>query len=218
MRATAIRTLVHTNKPNEAFNKLLRVLQSGTFVDDIAHMEFANFCIHARLRRTAKLLAGFGDAINILKQKGMIGAYAATLLIGRAGTPDQLLEHAKELHSIWKNDYWLGRAIAGLYPRLHAASGHAAREYVQLLRSTNNPACERVLDYHFALMNDTAFVKQSSNYLKHNNESFPLKIYFPKAIQILSAKQNGPAASTYSAIIGNHPALAIDPFFKTWGF
>ena len=68
-----------------------------------------------------------------------------------------LLEHAKELQSIWKNDYWLGRAIAGLYPRLHAAPGHAAREYVQLLRFSNNPACERVLDYHFALMNDIAF-------------------------------------------------------------
>lgn len=218
MRATAIRTLVHTNKPNDAFNKLLRVLKSGVFVDDVAHIEFANFCVHSRLRRTPKLVAGFEEAVAILKKEGVIGAYAASLILGRVGTPDQLLEHARELYPVWKNDYWLGRAIAGLYPRLHGASGHAAREYVQLLRSTNNSACVRVLDYHFALMNDSAFLKQSSNYLRHDNGSFPLKVFFPKAIQILSAKQNAAAAKTYSAIVGNHPALVTDPFFKTWGF
>lgn len=218
MRATAIRTLVHTNKPNDAFNKLLRVLASGVFVDDIAHIEFADFCVHARLKRTSKLLNGFSDAIEILKSNGMIGAYAATLLLGRAGTPDQLLIHALKLYDLWKNDYWLGRAIAGLYPRVHAASGRVAREYVQLLRSSNNPACERVLEHHFSLMNDVAFVRNSSNYLKHNNESFPLKIFFPKALQILSAKQNAPASKTYSSILRKHPALTTDPFFKTWGF
>lgn len=218
MRATAIRMLVHTNKPNDAFYKLLRVLKSGLFVDDLAHIEFANFCVHSRLRRTSKLVTGFSEAIEILKQEGVIGAYAATLLLGRIGTPDQLLNHARELHPLWKSDYWLGRAIAGLYPRLHGSSGNAAREYLQLLRSSNNTACQRVVDYHFALITDTAFLKQSYNYLKHDNESFPLKIFFPKALQILSAKHNSAAAKTYAAIVKNHPALVSDPFFKTWGF
>lgn len=218
LRATAIRTLIHTNKPNDAFNKLLRVLKSGVFVDDLAHIEFANFCVHSRLKRTPKLVAGFDEAIAILKQEGVIGAYAATLLLGRVGTPEQLLDHAMELHAVWKNDYWLGRAIAGLYPRLHGATGNSAREYIKLLRSVHNVACERVLDYHFALMNDTAFLKQSSNYLKHDNPSFPLKLFFPKALQILSAKHNSAAAKTYSEIIVKHPALAADPFFKSWGF
>lgn len=218
MRATAMRTLVHTNKPNDAFNKLLRLLKSGAFVDDLAHIEFANFCVHSRLKRTPKLLAGFEEAVAVLKNEGVIGAYAATLLLGRVGTPDRLLEHAKDLHAVWKNDYWLGRAVAGLYPRLHGVTGHTAREYFQLLQSANNPACERVLEYHFALISDTAFLKLSSNYLKHDNGSFPLKLFFPKALQILSAKHNPAASKTYSSIVAKHPALTADPFFKTWGF
>lgn len=217
MRVTAIRTLVHTNQPNDAFNKLLRVLKSGLFVDDIAHLEFANFCVHARFRRTTKLMNGFKEAISILRHKGVIGAYAATLILARAGTPDELLAHAKELQGQWESDYWLGRAIAGAYPRLHG-SGHTAREYMQMIRSSNNSACQRVLDHHITLANNVSFVKQSLNYLKHDNESFPLKIFFPKALQILSVKQNTPAASYYSKVISNHPAISTDPFFKTWNF
>ena len=218
MRAAAIRTLVHTNKPNDAFNKLLRVLKSGVFIDDLAYIEFANFCVHSRLKRTPKLVAGFDEAIAVLNQGGVFGAYAATLLLGRVGTPVQLLDHAKDLHTVWKNDYWLGRAIAGLYPRLHGAAGQSAKEYRELLQSANNPACERVLEYHLALINDVVFLRQSYNYLKYDNGSFPLKVFFPKAVQILSVKYNSAAVKTYSEILVKHPALKADPFFKTWGF
>lgn len=218
MRTPAFRTLVHTNKPNEAFYEMLRVLRSGTFVDDIAHIEFANFCVHSRLRRSPKLLAGFDCAIEILAEKGMIGAYAATLLLGRAGTPEKILKHAMDLLPLWQKDYWLGRAIAGLYPRLHGIPGSAARDYLQLVRSANNQAAERVLDYHFSLMSDASFVTQTSKYLKHDNESFPLKLFFPKALQILSVRHNTSASATYAAIKGSHPALSNDAFFRTWGF
>lgn len=218
MRSPAIRALVHTSKPNEAFSKLLRILKSGLFVDDIAHIEFANFCVHSRLRRTTKLLKGLEEAATCLKGLGMIGGYAATLVLGRAATPERLLKHAIELEPRWKNDYWLGRCVAGLYPRVHAASTAVGREYLQLLRSTKNPACDRVLDYHFVLMNDAPFVKQCVNYLKHDNVSFPLKIFFPKALQILSVKQNTSAAASYAAILSKQTALRSDPFFKEWGF
>lgn len=218
MRSPALRTLVHTNKPNEAFNKLLPILKSDFFVDDITHIEFANFCVHSRLKRTTKLLNGLEDAARTLLPRGMIGAYAASLVLGRAANPQRLLEHAIELEPLWRNDYWLGRCIAGLYPRLHAAPAAIGREYLQLLRSANNPACDSVVDYHFALMTDAAFVKQCSNYLKHDNESFPLKIFFPKALQVLSVKQNASAASSYTSILTKQAVLSSDPFFKEWGF
>jgi len=218
MRSPALRTMVHTNKPNEAFYKLLRVFKGDLFVDDIAHIEFANFCVHSRLKRTPKLLNGVEEIVNALLPQGMIGTYAATLVLGRAATPQRLLEHAITLKPRWEKDYWLGRCFAGLYPRLHAAPGAVGREYLQLLRSANNPACDRVVDYHFALMNDAPFVKQCFNYLKHDNTSFPLRIFFPKALQILSVKQNASAAPTYAAILAEQPALGSDPFFKEWGF
>jgi len=218
MRSTALRTMIHTDKPNEAFYKLLRILKSGFFVDDIAHIEFANFCVNSRLKRTTKLLDGLEEAVSALLPRGMIGAYAASLLLGRAATPQRLLEHAIDLHPRWKNDYWLGRCIAGLYPRLHATSGTFGRDYLQLVRSANNPAIERVLDYHFALITDASFAKQCSNYLKHDNQSFPLKIYFPKALQILSVKHNTTASPMYAAILAKHPSLTLDPFFKEWGY
>ncbi|WP_210092765.1 RNA-directed DNA polymerase [Ruegeria sp. HKCCSP346] len=218
MRSSAFRTLVHTNRPNDAFNKLLRILKAGVFVDDVAYIEFANFCVHAKLKKTTKLNNGIQEAVGFMKQRGMIGAYAATLLFGRHGTPDQILSHAKELLPMWKGDYWLGRTFAGLYPRLHGAGGTTGIEYLQLLRSTDNNACQSVLDYHFALIHDVAFVKQCSNYLKNDNFSFPSKLYFPKALQILSVRHNTAASKTYAAIKSKHAALTKDPFFKTWGF
>ena len=71
MRATAIRTLMHTNRPNDAFNKLLRVLKSGVFVDDLAHIEFANFCVHSRLRVSATAWPYAARLDGWLKRQGM---------------------------------------------------------------------------------------------------------------------------------------------------
>ena len=67
-------------------------------------------------------------------------------------------------------------------------------------------------------MNDAAHVAKCKHYLQHDNETFPQKIFLPKALQILSVKQNVAVTATYVSILAAHPALKGDPFFATWDF
>lgn len=218
MRQPALRHLLHTKQPNTAFSLILPILLGGTFVDDLAHIEFANFCVHGRLKRTAKLLAGVGQAMSYLTEQGKVGMYSSLLIRSKVGTPAEILDYAKQIYPVWRSDYWLGRAVAGVYPRVFGGAKAVGAEFHRLIMSSNNQAAENVLNYHYALMNDPAFVKQSLSYLRHDNQTFPLRLYFPKALQILSVSYNSKAAADYAAIKAKHPSLAADPFFSTWGF
>lgn len=218
MRANAFRHITHTNRPNEAFNKILPILLSGTFVDDLAIIEFSNFVVHAKLKRTAKFLRGVDQAKLYLLSQGAIGAYVTTLILARTATPLELVDHSRNIFSLWKNSFWLGRCIAGLYPRVYGAGSGLPNTFLEMIARSGNKEARSVIDYHHRLINQPAFVMSSASYLKHDNETFPQKLYFPKALQILSVRHNAAAASAYSAIIKNHPVLATDPFFKLWGF
>lgn len=218
MRSTAFRHLVHSNSPNTAFYKLLQILLSGTFVDDIAHVEFANFCVHARLKRTPKLLLGLEKAATYLASHGPIGIWSAAMVRGRFDTAKGLLTFAEDNYADWRKDYWLARTIAGLYPRVFPTPGSIGADYKRLIRNSENQAAQSVLTYHYALMNDPAFVSKVKPYLIHDNGTFPLKLYFPKSLQILSVKQNSHTISTYTNIMSKHTCLTSDPFFAEWGF
>lgn len=218
MRSPAFRHLVHSKSPNTVFNTLLQILLSGTFVDDIGHVEFANFCVHARLKRTPKLLSGLEKAATYLACHGPIGLWSAAMVRGRFDTPQGLLSFAEDTLQDWRKEYWLARTIAGLFPRVFAAPGATGADYLRLVRNSDNQAAQSVLTYHYSLMNDPAFVIRAKPYLVHDNGTFPLKLYFPKSLQILSVKQNSHCSSTYTNIKSKHPCLASDPFFAEWGF
>ena len=217
MRSVAFRHLMHSKSPNTVFQKLKQLLLSGTFVDDLSHVEFANFCAHARFKKTSKLMMGLQEVAHYLQKQEVIGQYAATVVLGRYGTSSEILAHAHSCFTSWRNDYWLGRAIAGLYPRVFS-SGVDGANYLQLIQSSGNVNAHAVVDYHSSLMTDAAHVAKCKQYLQHDNETFPQKIFLPKALQILSVKQNSAVTATYASILSAHPALKGDPFFATWGF
>lgn len=217
MRSVAFRHLMHTTKANTVFNALKPILLRGTFVDDQAHIEVASFCAHARFKMTSKLMSGLAEVCEYLGKQGVIGLYSATLIKGRYATPGQLLDHAQTTYSVWRKDYWLGRAISGLYPRAFVG-GSSGSDYLRLIQRTNNTAAQDVVNYHHRLMNDAAFVTKCKSYLQHDNETFPQRIFFPKALQILSVKQNAAVGTLYNAIKAKHPAISADPFFGKWDF
>ena len=218
MRDAAFLNLLHNNRPNDAFNKCLSILKSGTFVDDAAYIEFSRFCVNARFRRTAKLMDGLEAATEVLNKQGLFGAYGATLILARISTPEELYAHAKSILPLWKSDFWLGRCVAGLYPRIAIRGGKLEADFIEMIKSTGNSAALQVISHHNSLMTDPKFVDRAFAYLKHDNESLPLKISLPKALQILSVKKNSASAKKYADIVARHPALSADAFFKLWGF
>jgi hypothetical protein len=99
-----------------------------------------------------------------------------------------------------------------------SGTGGTGAQYLQLLRSANSRCIEDVLEYHSRLMQDHAAVTRSMAYLVHDNETFPQKIYYPKALQILSVSKNVGAGSDYRKLLAKHTVLTKDPFFVAWGY
>jgi Reverse transcriptase (RNA-dependent DNA polymerase) len=77
MRGTAFRQLVHTRRPNQAMQSIFKILESGTFVDDYAFIELANFCVHAKFRDTAKLRGLIEATLGYLSGNGKVASYSS---------------------------------------------------------------------------------------------------------------------------------------------
>ncbi len=218
MRQTAFRHLTYSSKPNQVFYLLKILLCSGLFVDDAAHMDFSNFCIYAKFKKTNKLIAQMRAAAEFLNQCGPTGSYAATVILCRIGDPNDLINQAKFVFRNWPRCIWLCRAIAGFFPLVCNAPSPIPLEFLQLVRSSKDQSVTDVLDHQMRLANDLAYVLKNKTYLSAPNGSFPQKIYFPKALQILSVKMNVSAAPAFVDIASKHVALKADPFYKAWGF
>lgn len=218
MREVAFRHLSRVDLANSSLSKIVKILTSGFFVDDLAYVHFADFCVHAKFRRTAKLQRELESACEYLVGRGDIGVYAATIVLARFATPERILRHAESTYSVWSRHYWTGRTIAGTYPILYGAPAPVPVAFLELCRRASNSEIDSVINYHEMLIRDSSFVSTNLAYLSHSNASFPQGIYFPKSLQILSVKHNASAASAYARIRSNHPALASDPFFVARGY
>ena len=220
LRRTAFRELMFSDDPTEALKLILKILKKGTFVDDITYFDFANFCLHAQIPKNGKNVSNLHKSVKIMEDKGDIGKYSSLLIIGKIETSESIANYAEKTAPYWKNDFWLGRAIAGLYPRTKSGtqSNKISSDYVKLVESSNNPSAIKVINYHKSLMNDKTEVVRSKTYLSEANTTLPSKLFFPKALQILSVSQNVNSSGIYNSIKKGHTALNTDPFLKRWGF
>jgi hypothetical protein len=218
MRQTAFRHLSSYSKANENLYSLITILKRNLFVDDAAYVDFANFCVYAKFKRTKKLVLALKEAVHILNKHGPFGAYASTVILARIGGAQEINEQAILIFKEWPNHVWLCRTIAGTYPLILNTLGPISMSFLQLIRSSKYQSVLDVLDHHSQLMNSGSYVLKNFAYLSHPNATFPQGIYFPKALQILSVRGNASASSEYKKIIANQPTLLTDPFFKAWNF
>lgn len=214
LRETCFNALTYVPNPVRELGRLTRMFRIGLFVDDAACLHMANFLVHARFSRKAATTSAIRHfAEYLLDDGGYFKAIAATTIASKFLEAEPLMRIVRHTYPVWSQDLWMGRAIAGLSP-LVATKKKLAREFADLGRRANNPEWESVFNYHESLRHDLAAVKDATAYAQHGNPSFAYAIYHPKALTILSMKQNKGASSQYKAVLAKQPSLLGDPYYR----
>jgi hypothetical protein len=130
---------------------------------------------------------------------------------------DELLDLMKNHGPRISDDFWLARAAAGVAPRFFGSTKNWS-EYHQFILSLDSEDAFDVLNYMISVTQDSSYSPSLKAYLAAPNESFPLKLYFPKVLILLAASKNPSIGSLFPSLHTTHPELLGDAYYHSMGF
>ena len=217
LRANCFSALSKHDLPNNYFYRLVDMFVIGTFVDDTSLVRMANFCVHARFRRNQKFEREIRKLIKYFCDRNdYLSIYSCLLLASKFLPPEKILEIVIRTKAHWHNDYWLGRSVGGLAPRMFTDT-QSWRRFYNLTQSVRNRDLDSVIMFHDKLRNDIASVRRVYHYAKSPNPAYPQGIFHPKALIILSISCNSQAIPHLRTIKKSHGALKSDAYYRSWG-
>jgi hypothetical protein len=216
LRQYSFNALTRLKKPNLAFYKLKEYFQQGDFVDDQAVVHMALFIVHPHFRKDTRFEREIRQFIRwCMSHNSMAYTYSGFLIASKYLTPQEILSYVLAKFDIWKNDFWLGRCVAGLYPRFCSVPA-AQVKFIAIIQKTDNVEAAAVLNFHRDIKSDAAALKKIYSYARSANPSYAHKLIHPKAMIILSIKQNPKSAALIKQLLKDHPILSVDPYYKAW--
>jgi hypothetical protein len=214
LREFCFSALTLVENPLEELRELADDFRRGRFVDDASYLNMASFLVHARFARTPAATKCIRDLIaDFLEDGGYFKVFAAIVIASKYSTPRGVVDLARKTADLWADDLWMARAVAGLSP-LVATRKRLLKEFQDIGQAAHNAEWHSVFDYHRAIRSDPRAVAGVASYASAGNPSFAFGMYHPKALTILSIRQNRSAAARYASILARHPALTDDPYYR----
>lgn len=217
MRSTAFIFLAKTSTPNSALQKIYRLVLAKNFIDDAGKVYLSNWLLHSKFRKTSKSKITINSIIGLISNDGDIPLQSAIMMSSKYSSPADIMNLLNKHKDKIGLDFWLSRAAAGIAPVLFDGGVYQSN-YVRFIRNLKSEEAERVLSYHLDLMMLDIKDKSTLAYLKAENPTYPLGIYYPKLLSILSFSKNPLMAATYTEVRKKHKAITSDPYIAAMGF
>lgn len=217
MRSTALRHLGFAPEETAHVFQLVKMLSGGVFVDDASIVYAAGYLLHGRLPDTSFTRTLVGEFCSLAAAKGDIGLHSAIFVAARVLSEDELLDLLKNHSPRISDDFWLARAAAGVAPRFFGSAKNWS-EYHEFILNLDSENAFDVLNYMISVAQDSSYSPSLKAYLAAPNESFPLKLYFPKVLILLAASKNPSIGSLFPSLHSTHPELLGDTYYHSMGF
>ena len=153
LRDVAFAALSWRDKPNTAFYEIARFFKGGLFVDDYCYLQIAYFIVHTRFRANQKFSNEVKELVDFFIQEGTIfSIYAAFMIQSKILEPYDILVNFDKTFAKWRQDYWLGRAVAGTMPRFFG-TGDTEAEYFKITMRASSNFVDSVTHFHNGIVN-----------------------------------------------------------------
>lgn len=215
LRPVALDHLTHSKKSNSTNSKLLTYYMDGRFVDDLSIMNYSNYLINSNFRRTTKHISDIKSGVAQIEKSSPIGVACAIQVLAKYGNTSEIIEIGSRNFSLIRRDYYAARAIAACFPRFLGSSDFG--EYIKLVRGLDSEPANSVLNFHLSLHNDVKFAIKQYAFLKAPNPTFAAKISLPKALMLLTAKNNSGFSSYFAQARAFHKLIGKDPYYAAMG-
>lgn len=217
LRGQALFCLSFNLKSNDSFYQISKILYSGVFVDDAAIMYVAEYLVQSRFSLSKRFVREVRSFVDFISSDvySEFYLYAAILISSKYLSLDQILRLLKRSRDRWSQDYWGARLVAGLQPRFITNASLSA-EFNILTGGNVHQEFNNVIDFHVQIQTREEVARKLYKYLKSKNKTYPQGIYHSKAIVALSYYQIIKLRKNMMTVFKNHPALRLDPAYRSW--
>lgn len=215
LRPMALDHLTHSRKSNFINAKLLTYYSSGNFVDDLSVMSYSSYLINSKFRRTPKHLIDIKNGVAQIERSASVGVACAIQVLAKYGNTSDILKIGYRNFALIRRDYYAARAIAACFPRFLGSSDYD--DYIKLIKQLDSEPANSVLDFHISLHTDVTFANKQYPFLKAPNPSLAIKISLPKALMLLTIKNNSGFSKGFALARSSHTLLSKDPYYSIMG-